>query len=1001
VITGSVFKKMDLIKRILLALSISEFFFFIFSFTGECQDYSFREYMVRDGLPQSEGTLIYQDSRGFLWISTKNGLSRFDGIDFINYYKKDGLPSNHFSHIIEDRRGDLWVLSNEGFSKYTGEGFIFYPPGNEFIKTFFGPVATITDQPGKFIVLARGSDDPYNQVVLFDNGVYKPFLSQKHPFSDLKVVELCYDTTFSDLLIIDTFNNFWSYKDETLIKIWQRGDNHIFYDRGKILVFYGDSCFEYYKRKLLPHHLENNEGRPEVQFVQSRPDDFIRYFDGSQLININLPFRPVNALSDQEGTIWFPSEKNVFRLISTTFTSLSKNLLNMTNPWTICMDNAGHLWIGSLFGDLVEYDGTSFIHRNEYRKLFPGNVSFYKGSRLLSNGEMWLSLNTGVLIWDGSKFSRFKGIPDNTQICYIYEDPLNHKILLGTDRGMFIIDRGAVTCFPRFNDNDLGVIEGAARDDSGFYWLSGHLGIVRFDGKNADPVREKILPGTFTYNIEEDSRGGVWVSSDDGLFCKKKPDRNFSYGLPAPLNKTANALKIMDNSHLLVGRAADICLIDLDKFYNNEKDYYRFYDKTDGYPGDDCLDNGIIKGNNGSFWILTSDNVIRLDPGRLRKNLVPPRTYFTGLFYETDSLTWQPACKNEFYFRVPSEVSLDRHHNNIRITFTGISTVNPERVRYTFKLEDLDSKWSLPSEKREVVYENLMPGRYSFKIKGINADGSENPEPTSLNFRIQPAFYETTLFRILIPLILISVTFIVTRSLVRRNHLKKEENQKVKSELLKLQVNSVLREFDPHFTFNAISSVGSLIMKNNRDEAYRYLTKLSAMLRSVISDGSSIFKTLAGEVDFVRNYCELQKLRFGERFSYSISVSDNVDMQMEVPKMTIQTFVENAVKHGLENKKEGGGVEIFLSHRENFTEITISDNGIGREASLRLRTGGTGNGLKTLKRIFEILNRMNRLKSTFEIIDLSDNGLATGTKAVIYIPDNYSFRTEELNAGYV
>ena len=729
-------------------------------------------------------------------------------------------------------------------------------------------------------------------------------------------------------------------------------------------------------------------------------NDFIKYFDGTESITLKLPFKSINEYIDKDRFLWFPSENNVYRLMSTAFTSLSKDLIKIPNIWTICMDNLGNLWLGSFSGDLLEYDGKTIRRRNEYKKLFPGDIAFFKGSRLLSNGEMWLSLNKGVLIWDGSTFSRFKGIPENTQVCYIYEDPYNHNIILGTDKGLFIDNHGVCKSFQRFTDNDLGVIEGVTRDDSGFYWLSGHHGIIKFDGINAVQVKEKILPETFTYNIEEDNWGGVWVSSDDGLFCKRRSDKHFGYGLPLPFNKPANTLKIMDNSHLLIGRAADICLIDLNKFYNNEKDYYRIYDRTDGYTGDDCLDNGIIKANNGSFWILTSDNVVKLDLGRLRKNMAPPRIYFTGLFYETDSLKWKLACKNDFYFRGPSDVSISRHHNKIRITFTGISTVNPEKVQYTCKLEGLDNKWSLPSNKREIIYENLLPGKYSFHLKGINADGIQNPESIDLRFRIMPAIWETTLFRISFLVILVVITFLLTKYVIKRNQWRREENQRVKSELLKLQVNSVLREFDPHFTFNAISSVGSLIMRNSREEAYAYLAKLSTMLRAVLRDGSSILKSLSEEVDFVGHYCELQKLRFGDRFSYSINIGEDVNLQKEVPKMTIQTFVENAVKHGFESRMEGGRVDILLTHKVNCIEIIIKDNGIGRDASMKMKTVGTGYGLKTIKRIFEMMNHENNLESTFEIRDLINDESTTGTEVIIIIPDSYSFRPRGLRNDY-
>ena len=961
----------------------------------ECQDFSFREYKVSDGLAQSQGFLIYQDRKGYIWICTNNGLTRFDGIEFINYFRKDGLPSNLVQRLIEDKAGDLWALSSDGFSKYTGDRFIFYPPSSDLKMIKLTSSATPTDKPGEIYIIGRNTFDNSNQIILFSNGKYTKFATEHHSFEESVCRGICFDRMSSDLLLLDGTNHLWLYKDKDLKRVSEREIGGFLNNQAKTLVWSGDSIFEYHDKNIFSFSNDGERFKGELYFKQIGQTGSVRFFDGAEFVTMKLPFKPTHIFIDDEGTVWFPSENNIYRLLSTSFISLTKDLTGTTDVWTICTDKDGNLWMGTLSGNLLKYDGKNVMLRNEFRKLFRKDIAFYKGTRLLSNGEIWFSLNEGILIWNGLSFSRFKGIPESTQVCYIYEDTISHKKILGTNKGLFTVDHMVVKSFPQFNDDNLGVIEGVARDDSGFYWLSGHNGLVKFDGINAVPVKEENLPTAFTYNLDKDYNGGIWVSTDEGLFCKRRYDKNFFNVLPGSENKPANALKIINHSQLLVGRAADICLIDLDKFYNNEKDYYRIYDKTDGYFGDDCLDNGIITNSDGSCWILTSDNIVRLDPRNMKKNIVPPRTYITGLFYETDSLAWQPACKSNFYYSVPAEIKISSHYKKIWITFTGISTKNPEKVQYTYKLDGFDSKWSLPSSRREIIYENLQPGKYYFHLKGINADGIQNTLSTNLNFTITPSIWESLFFRISLLVIVVCLTFLLTRLIINRRQKLNEEKHKIKSELLKLQMNSMLREFDPHFTFNAISSVGSLIMKNNRREAYTYLTRLSAMLRSVLNDGSSILKPLYDEIEFVRNYCELQKLRFGERFSYNISVGDDVDTMTEIPKMTIQTFVENAVKHGLEHRKEGGKVDIILTHKENAISIIIRDNGIGREASKRLKTGGTGYGLVTISRIFEILNLENQYKSTLVIRDIMESGPSAGTEVSIVIPEKYSFRQAE------
>jgi sensor histidine kinase YesM len=233
----------------------------------------------------------------------------------------------------------------------------------------------------------------------------------------------------------------------------------------------------------------------------------------------------------------------------------------------------------------------------------------------------------------------------------------------------------------------------------------------------------------------------------------------------------------------------------------------------------------------------------------------------------------------------------------------------------------------------------------------------------------------------------IVIAFGIRRSVLQ----KKVQTARQQAESYRLQLNSVIRQFDPHFTFNAVSSVGSLIMKGEKEKAYEYFIKLSGLLRSVLTDSSSLLKPLSEEIEFVTRYCELQKLRFGKRFDYEIKVDQNVEGGITVPKMIIQSFAENAVKHGLENKKGNGRIVIEINKTGRGIEITVKDNGIGRKAATELRTGGSGVGLKNIASLIETVNRFNNEKITFELTDLFEEGEPSGTMVRIFLPDSYNF----------
>jgi hypothetical protein len=969
------------------------FFHLVTAYTGNlvAQSFPFREYSVVDGLPQSQATKIVQDSRGFIWIITRNGLSRFDGLEFVNYFRKDGLPSNAINDVIEDTSGTIMALSKSGISWYTGNRFVTYPVPQVF-KGLHPAVQISRDSKNNFYILSTGPDKGKGRIILFNDGIYTDY-GNKYPALDtMHIIYLKVDKA-SDALIIGEKDNFlWEWKNETLKSLRSAKLDMIFDDLDGFRCISNDTIYKYNNGKLEVYNFKSSSRKSALLYNQSQLTREILLYYNKDNYKISLPFNFTGYFIDNEDVVWLTSEGNLFRLLSTAFNTFSETDIGAPNIWAISEDRNGHIWFGSLYNSLIEWDGREFRERTEWKRLYNRPIGFFKGSRVMANGDTWFSTDNGVLIWNGTTFSILKGLPPDTQICYIYEDPDDKSVMLGTQMGLFVIRNGNLTLLQDFNDNNLGVIEGITKDDSGIYWFSGHKGVLKFDGKTPVSVEENVLSQAFTYTIIKDFFGGLWVTSEEGLFFKGKDSPMFVSGLPDAFNKSANSIISIDSTHILVGRPADICIIDLKKFYSNShSDYFRIYDRNDGFEGKDCLDNGLIKDRNGRFWILTSSNVILFDPGKVKINNTPPVIRLTGFSYQTDSLTWEPVDKSNFFYKIPDELRLNMHQNKVQMKFAALSFTNPENVKLQYRLLGFDDQWSLPLNKRFVIYEKLPPGHYIFQVKGTNADGIETAEPFAMEFRIIPAFWQTNLFLMCFVILIIALSVIITLNIMRRRLSKQKEEERLRSELSRLQMSSVLKQFDPHFSFNVISSVGSLIMKGEKELAYDYIIKLSALLRTLLSDGSIIFRSLSDEIDFVRRYCELQKLRFKDRFDFKITIDENVDLHREIPKMIIQTFVENAIKHGFENRIGGGKVVIEISKTEDATEIAITDNGIGRDAALKNSRNGTGQGLKIINGIFGLMNEYNSCKSTVEITDIEVNKVTSGTRVQVIIPDNYRF----------
>lgn len=475
-----------------------------FSNNLQSQNYPFREYSVLDGLPQSQVTCLYQGSNGFLWIATRNGLSRFDGVEFVNYFRKNGLPSNFVNNIFEDNFGNIWTLSREGFSLYNGSGFDFKPLPPKLNGWKLTSGLTVDDN-NNFFVLGLDQGDTNRKIIIFRNGNYSDYSKQYPALDTMNIIIFIFNHSANEMLFLNDHNKLWSWKDSTLSALSALKIQEIYQDRGNIIALSNDVSYKYADKKLEVKKINSVIGRSEAVNKSSNISSEVEFFDGRFSQKIQLPFDCIGYKIDNDNSLWFPSEKNLYHLLSTAFFSFNEEDITTRNIWALAEDRNGHLWFGSLYGTLIEYDGNLFKERTDFKKLFGKGLSFYKGSRKMINGDIWFSTNSGVLIWDGNRFSRLKEIPDKTQICYIYEDPDNKEVMLGTEKGLFILKNGKTELLTDFTDSNLGVIEGVAKDDFGNYWLSGHNGVIRFDGNKSVPISEDILPDGYTYTIEKDN----------------------------------------------------------------------------------------------------------------------------------------------------------------------------------------------------------------------------------------------------------------------------------------------------------------------------------------------------------------------------------------------------------------------------------------------------------------------------------------------------------------
>lgn len=220
----------------------------------------------------------------------------------------------------------------------------------------------------------------------------------------------------------------------------------------------------------------------------------------------------------------------------------------------------------------------------------------------------------------------------------------------------------------------------------------------------------------------------------------------------------------------------------------------------------------------------------------------------------------------------------------------------------------------------------------------------------------------------------------------RINTLQVVQKESLNRRLVTLQLQGIKSQLDPHFTFNTLNSIASLIYLEDRELAYDYMNKFTQLLRSLLNDAERIYRSLSEEIDFVTTYLDLEKLRFGEKFNYDISIDENVNRQIKVPKLVLQTFAENAIKHGIMSCTGVGILKIKAERKGDYLILSIEDNGIGR-AKAEGQSLSTGKGLRLASEFYDILNQLNKMPIHHSIIDLyNEEGEASGTKVEVWVP---------------
>lgn len=962
----------------------------------------FRHFGLEDGLPQSQVFDVLSDSRGFIWVGTRGGgIARFDGNSFKPYNTNDGLINNFVNCLYEDGKGDIWIGTQSGVSRYNGLGFTNYALSKDgdvrvlsmhemdstlYIGTSNGLFVRERDSIRKienqdtndnFYITALSS---YGQHVYMgtNRGLYLLNKRNQKTVRYISTVDGLPDNYIQCLLT-----------DSTGVWIGTYGKGIRFYDgdevaRTTLPLPYNTICYDLMKLGSDLWIATQDNG---VFVVNLSDQKIARYGISSGLTNNH-----VRSLAlDDWGNVWLgTSGGGLNQFAGQQFNHLTtKDGLPENYVYAIAQDRDGAVWAGTGRRGVVKIDsgrytvygqdsGFANIKVKAIGSSLDGTIWFGTEGEGLAYFQdsvfRWLTVKSGLCgnyikdivcvrksdVWvaslDGgiSHITRVKGGYSIKNYRYLTELPSNRihalhadakdVIWFGTEsKGVGNVSNGKVNMLLSESQLDYQNIR-AIRSNKNGIWIATSGGLYRYEWKSdklTKPIKEGLRSSNL-YLLEFDKLGHLYLGHERGLE-------------KLTLNETGDVIEI------------------------------EHFGVADGFSGIETCQNASLCDREGNLWFGTINGLTQYNPNNIQTNEVPPKIWLDNidLFYEQlvpNTFNYAPLSWNN----LTSSPSFPYDQNHLTFSFTGIDLNNPTKLMYQWKLEGFDGEWRKPTQKRDAVYSNLPSGLYSLKYKAISSDGIES-EIKEWPFEIKLPFWKTWWFRLLtwaVPLLIIVLIVWVYVQRIKARGQREREKLEVEKELVELEQKALRLQMNPHFLFNALNSIQSLVALEKHQEARKYLQKFAKLMRLTLQNSRVESIPLSDEITTLSNYVELEQFSMKSPFTFSISTSDDINPDnIYIPPMMLQPFVENAIKHGLPELGASGKLDVRFELDQQTLICTITDNGIGRTAAIEKAKGKSKSHESAAIQV--ITDRLNILNKAHTGNSLEIQDLEQGTAVII------------------
>ena len=927
-------------------------------------------YKVKDGLPSNSIYKVITDKKGFLWVATDMGLSRFDGKKFRNYSNADGLTDNDITNIIMDSSGIVWVMPFRRKPCYYNEvedRFESEETNSQLASVKLGIPALFPLKTSGVLIT-----DAQCRLLLFRND---KLVNISHPLAIYptilyKIVE-CKANKFL-LFSADTIRSFNNGQLKNILPV---NSNIIAMECvGNKLYMASINSIKIFQF--------NESG--QVKFIAEKKYSFeIRIFcytgkrfsitslNGTTYMLDGLSLKPIEIVSAAEGM----SVRNVME------------------------DNTNNIWLSTIDKGLVKVQRKR-ISSFDLHKLKQNFNTIIKTTNIITGNN-----NGEIFKFDGLYTKKLQLNKDKNIDAWVRKIIMTSQgVYVASQSGSFLVDEKSFTVKKAFKPYNRSS-KGACLLNDSILLLGSHAFAFKYNlltNKVTDSVRKRVV------SIGADLKSNIYIGSTEGLFLWKEKNivaieesrKGFSYKI--------NAIACSPDNLMWIGLGADSLMV----LYNNK--CVACIALGDVIPGNMC--KSLYCNKRGEIWLGTNKGLNRLLYSFDGKQLQYTNAYFgmaDGLIGEqVNDITIQDdtvyVATNEGISYLPAGLQLPVYdiatyitsvrvnnlpvplrksyelaydENDITINFSGVDLTG---FIPPFEYSINESKWQ---HTDKIELKKLASGIYTIKVRAIRRDGKPSIQQNAVMLQIAFPFWRNSFLKaIAVLLIFATVLYLQQRTNKQKQH-KAIEKILTEKRITELEMQALKAQINPHFIFNCLNSIKWFIYDRDYKQADKYLDKFAELMRSTIDNSDAALISLKDEIHYLDNYLQLEKLRFDEKFDYSITASPDIDKEnVFVPAMLLQPFVENAIRHGirfLEDKK--GSITISTTIKNDLLVCEIDDNGIGRKKAAALKSSQhieyQSRGMSISKR------RADLYLIKQEIVDKNDaNGNGCGTKIIIKIP---------------